>query len=267
MAKTVVGLIDNSSEAERTLEELLGSGFDRGDIGIISPEIGKEAAAALAGGSRGIVYGGLGGMLLGAVALAIPGIGPVMAAGPALPLLGAVFGAIAGGLVGGITGKGIPEADAHFYAEGVRRGATLIIVNAKDDELAQRALEIMKRHGAVELDQRAEQWAKQGWNRRFTESEPSRATAESAGSSSGITPADAPVQDVEAAEPVRPRAVSDRTASFAASPAFDLSAVRVYSFEIEIPEDVQAANESRYTGPERRFQNVPFSHSERRKVA
>ena len=289
MAQTVVGLIENASEAERTVEELLRSGFERKHIGIISPEIGKEAAAALAGGSRGMVYGGLGGMLLGAIALAIPGIGPVIAAGPVLPLLGAVFGAIAGGLIGGLTSKEIPETDAHFYAEGLRRGGTLIIISAENDGLAQSARETMKQHGAVEVQERVEQWAKKGWNRRFTECKAAHASASStapsgesqraqssatpaarasspttsAAHTGGVTPADARVQAVVKAEPVGARAASER---IAASPAFSLSAVRVYSFAIAMPEDAQAANRPAYTGLELRLQNKPFRHGERRRA-
>jgi hypothetical protein len=290
MAQTVVGLMENASQAEKTVEELLRSGFERKHIGIISPEIGREAAAALAGGSRGIVYGGLGGMLLGAIALAIPGIGPVIAAGPVLPLLGTVFGAIAGGLIGGLTSKEIPETDAHFYAEGLRRGGTLIIVSAKNDELAQRAREIMKQHGAAELDERVEQWAKSGWSRRFTDRESARAGASSAAPSGesqsapssatsaapasspttspahtgSVTPADAPVQEVAEAEEVGARAAPER---IAASPTFSLSAVRVYSFAIAMLENAHAANQPAYNGPERRFENKPFSHRERRRAA
>jgi hypothetical protein len=290
MAQTVVGLLENASEAERAVEELLRSGFERNHIGIISPEIGKQAAAALAGGSRGMLYGGLGGMLLGALALAIPGIGPIIAAGPVLPLLGAIFGAIAGGLVGGLTSKEIPEADAHFYAEGLRRGGTLIIISAENDELAQRAREIMKQHGAAELEERVEQWAKKGWNGRFTEGEAARASASSATASGesqraqssatsaarasspttsaahrgGVTPPDAPVQEVVKAARVGARAASER---IAASRAFSLSAVRVYSFAIAMPEDAQAANRPSYSGLERRLQSKPFRHGERRRAA
>ncbi len=290
MAQTVVGLMENATETEKTIEELLKSGFDRKHIGIISPEIGREAAAALAGGRRGIVHGGLGGLLLGAIALAIPGIGPVIAAGPVLPLLGTVFGAIAGGLIGGLTRKEIPEADAHFYAEGLRRGGTLIIVAAENDELAQRAREIMKQHGAAELDERVEQWAKSGWSRRFMErvaapagassaapagesqSAPSSATPAAPASSpttapahtGSVTPADAPVQEVVDAEPVGAGPAPER---IAAAPAISLSAVRVYSFAVVVPEDEQAANQPAYAGPERRFENKPFSHHDRRRAA
>jgi hypothetical protein len=62
--------------------------------------------------------------------------------------------------------EGVPEDEAHFYAEGVRRGGALVTVNAENDELAARAVEIMKRYGAVDIDQRAAEWREQGWNGR-----------------------------------------------------------------------------------------------------
>jgi hypothetical protein len=94
----------------------------------------------------------------------------VLVAGPALTLFaGTTLGMLAGGLIGGLTAKGIPEADAHFYAEGVRRGATLITVYAKTDELAQRALGILKKHGAMDIEQRAQEWKQRGWNGKFEE--------------------------------------------------------------------------------------------------
>jgi hypothetical protein len=78
-------------------------------------------------------------------------------------IAGAGIGATAGGLISGLTRLGVPEDDANYYAEGVRRGGTLISVDASD-ERAERAVAIMKQHGAVEIDKRAAEWRDEGWS-------------------------------------------------------------------------------------------------------
>jgi uncharacterized protein (TIGR02271 family) len=116
------------------------------------------------GAGTGAAIGGLAGLLLSLTALAIPGIGPVVAAGPLAAIIaGAGIGATAGGLISGLTRLGVPEDDANYYAEGVRRGGTLISVDAADDK-AENAVAIMKRHGAVEIDKRAAEWRNDGWS-------------------------------------------------------------------------------------------------------
>lgn len=289
MAKTVIGLIGDKDEAQKVIDELLQNGFDRKQIGIIKSELMRETDAALTGASRGMVYGGLAGLLVGAVALAVPGIGPALAVGPVLPLLGATFGAITGGLIGGLVSKGVPEEDAHVYAEGLRRGGTLITVNADSDALADRAVEIMKRHGAADMVQLADGWKKQGWSGRF---EPS---ARSAGAGAAATQGAANTAS-ETAAAQRP-AVAERTspmpAKAAAAPmamsasgtgeagvderVVVVSTVEVYDFVLENPEENQARstgrmhgsapNQPRYSGPERRSHNVPYAHAERRIAA
>jgi uncharacterized membrane protein len=163
MAKTVIGLMDNPSQAQRVVEELLQSGFDRGDIGIVVKDIREEGEAVFEGSFKGMAIGALAGMLLAATASMVPGLGLVLVAGP---MVGGAIGALAGGLASALMRQGVPEADAHFYAEGVRRGGALVTVNAQNDELAARALEIMKRHGAVDVEQRAAEWKRQGWSGR-----------------------------------------------------------------------------------------------------
>jgi hypothetical protein len=308
MAKTVVGLIDNSSEAQKVVDELLNSGFDRKHIGVISSEVLTEAASAIRGASAGIAIGGIAGMLLAAAAIAIPGIGPALVAGPALTLLaGTTIGALAGGLIGGLRSRGVPEDEAHFYAEGVSRGGTLITVNAENDELAARAVEIMKRHGAVDMEERVAEWKNQGWSGRYEDrgaaaraarkqrdAVPGGAAQPLAGSerqSAAAQPAD---QSVEArrSAPTRGTAEEPVEAERTSARAGDepgefepvaLSAVQVYSFVIEMPadEDLEpavgsatgmrrrdaAANQPKYSGPERRTGNAPYAGTERRHAA
>src|SRR5262245_53436597 len=146
--KTIVALYDDLNEARRVVEDLVNNGVDREDISLMAgdphgnyaselavPESTANEAAdgAAVGAVGGAVVGGLGGILLGLGALAIPGLGPVIAAGPIVAgLVGAGIGAAAGGLVGALVGWGVPEEEAAYYTEGVRRGATLVSVRSPD---------------------------------------------------------------------------------------------------------------------------------------
>jgi len=182
MAKTVIGLIDDIRAAQSVVKDLLASGIARDDIGFMAnekhagppgaeprPEDRAEAAGdALAGAGTGAAIGGVAGLALALAPLAIPGIGPILAAGPIIAALtGAGIGAVAGGLIGGLTGIGVPEEEAHYYAEALRRGGILITVAADSEAVAQTAVSVMKRHGAVDIDERATEWKKQGWKGRF----------------------------------------------------------------------------------------------------
>jgi uncharacterized protein (TIGR02271 family) len=109
------------------------------------------------------VLGGLGGLLVGLGALAIPGIGPVLAAGPLVSALaGAGIGAATGGLLGALVNAGIPEEHAGYYAEGVRRGGTLVTVQT-DDDMAQTAVDILNRFGPVDVNRRSAEWRSSNW--------------------------------------------------------------------------------------------------------
>ncbi len=187
MARTVVGLFDSTEEARDVVQELVDNGFSRNDISLVANDARGEyanyrsdgdgdteaAEGAATGAVSGGVFGGVLGLLVGVGALAIPGIGPVLAAGPlaaalgsagAGALIGAGTGAAAGGLLGGLLGAGIPEDDAEYFSEGVRRGGTLVVVRAPDDT-AQLASDIMNRHNVIDIDQRVEQWRGSGWSR------------------------------------------------------------------------------------------------------
>jgi uncharacterized protein (TIGR02271 family) len=198
MAKTVIGLFDNRGEARNVVQELLEGGFTKDDISVMSKELddnrqkvveyveedGHEQIEDMAkGAGTGAAIGGAAGLLLSLTSLAIPGIGPVLAAGPIAAIIaGAGIGATAGGLISGLTRLGVPDEDAKHYAEGLRRGGTLVSVNAPDEGAA-RAVAIMKRHGAVEIDKRAAEWRNDGWTGFDTNAAPSAATgAATAGS-------------------------------------------------------------------------------------
>lgn len=118
-----------------------------------------EDSNVVAGAGLGAAFGGLVGLLAGLGALVIPGIGPIVAAGPlASTLAGATVGAATGGLVGALSEIGVPEEEARHYAEAVRRGGTVIAVRAVDEHMVDRARVIMDRHGALNLRQRVVRW-------------------------------------------------------------------------------------------------------------
>lgn len=176
--KTIVGLYDDWSTARQVVEELSGSGFHRDHINLVvndanetharsldTADVNTAAEGAATGAVAGGALGGLGGLLLGLGALAIPGIGPVIAAGPiAAGLTGAAVGAATGGLIGALAGWGVPEDEAGFYAEGVRRGGTLVAVQADEHEV-DRAMKIMNRFNPVDIEKRTSQWRSSGWTR------------------------------------------------------------------------------------------------------
>ncbi|HEX2198363.1 MAG TPA: hypothetical protein VHG88_07065 [Burkholderiales bacterium] len=250
MAKTVVGMMDNLDEAQAVVRDLVSSGIRREDIGFMANEkqaipssaglnesegeAGDAASGALTGAGAGAAIGGLGGLLLSVAPLAIPGVGPIIAAGPiAAALAGAGIGALAGGLIGGLTRLGVPEDEAHYYAEGVRRGAILVTVAAGDQAQASRAVEIIKRHGAVDIDERATEWKRQGWKGRFE------------------------AQD-EATIPVTQEKQKSRRKQTAQD------SVRRTDFDVQRTGGTARGS---YKGPERRVNTTPWLGQERRRAA
>ena len=137
-----------------------GAGLTAATVERARDDDGSNAAA---GAVTGGVVGGAAGLAASLMGLAIPGIGPIIAAGPIVSLLtGAGVGAVAGGLIGGLTDMGVSRSDAEYYAEAVRRGGALVTVRA-DDARAERAAEIMRNHGAIDIERRAERWREYGW--------------------------------------------------------------------------------------------------------
>jgi hypothetical protein len=179
MAKTVAGLIDTFGEARELIDDLIDNGFPPDSIGIIAkePEEGSEVQAARekisdeqikgvkVGVGAGAAVGGLAGLLIGVGAFTVTGIGAVVAAGPiAAALAGVGLGAVTGGVYGAIRNLGVPEEEAEYYAEGVRRGGVLVTVET-DEGGIERAVNIMQSHGAVDINRRAEEWERSGWVR------------------------------------------------------------------------------------------------------
>jgi hypothetical protein len=178
--RTVVGLYDRFEDAHNAVQELRNQGFGGEDINFISRdakgdylrelqgvnpiETEKTAGGATAGVGIGAVLGGFAGLLAGLGALAIPGIGPVIAAGPIVSALaGAGLGAVSGGILGALVDMGIPKEHAHIYAEGVRRGGTLVTVRTEDQQV-DRVLGILNRFHPLDIEKHSQGWKQKNWS-------------------------------------------------------------------------------------------------------
>lgn len=173
--RTVSRLFDSYEQARQAVTDLEGAGIPASDISIVANNVDKShdrdgdgvddrAEGAGAGAGVGATLGGAAGLLTGLGILAIPGVGPVVAAGwLASTALGALAGGAAGGVIGALTQAGVDEEDAHVYAEGVRRGGTLVTVRA-DEDIALRADAILDRSG-VGASARRDAYREGGWSR------------------------------------------------------------------------------------------------------
>jgi hypothetical protein len=179
MTQTITGLFDHYADARRAVQDLEASGVAHRDISIVGHDKDGPAAEAAEdagkGAGIGAAVGGVGGLLAGLGLLAIPGIGPVVAAGwlaatAAGAAGGAIVGAAAGGLVGALTHAGVPEKDAHVYAEGVRRGGTLVTAKV-DEPLVPTARNILSDDRTVNVADRRQAYEAQGWS-KFDETAP-----------------------------------------------------------------------------------------------
>jgi uncharacterized membrane protein len=160
MSKTVIASFSQRDSAERAINDLRGKGFER-DISILAKDEkgGKGDAdkysARFTGGDpvtdgvgTGGVVGGLLGLAAGAGALAIPGIGPLVAAGP---IAGILSGAATGGIAGGLADYGIPKEKSRFFEEKIKQGDVLVMVRC-DDNKAQEASGVLTRYGGRDVE-------------------------------------------------------------------------------------------------------------------
>src|SRR5919107_162446 len=216
MAKTVVGLFDDRAAAQNAVRELTAEGFRGDEVSLVSKrpdgkgveveyveEDGHKQVEDMAkGAGTGAAIGAGAALLLSLTALSIPGIGPVLAAGPLAALIaGAGVGAAAGGLVKGLTRLGVEDDDANTYAEGLKRGGTLVTVNT-DNHHADLAVNLMRRLGAVEIDKRAAEWREGGWQ-GFAETETLRPHVTHDAHEGGARRADRSSEITAEHEPVR----------------------------------------------------------------
>jgi hypothetical protein len=161
--KAVFCIVKAEAQASRIVDDLKSAGFSNNDVSALFPDKEgtrdfahekktKAPEGAATGAGAGGLLGGTLGWLAGIGALAIPGVGPLIAAGPILGLLsGAAVGAATGGLAGALIGYGIPELEAKQYEGKVKGGNILLSVHADDGDEVSRAKEIFKKHGAEDI--------------------------------------------------------------------------------------------------------------------
>jgi len=166
LSRSVVGVFRSEEQAERAVSELRDKGFRDNEINIVAK--GREGRGGQGRGGRGEqgrgggygvedvsggvtaggAIGGLAGLLAGAGALAIPGVGPIVAAGP---IAAALSGAVTGGVAGGLLDFGIPEERGRQLEREVKEGRILALVKAGEEKVDE-AAEIFRRNGAVEVE-------------------------------------------------------------------------------------------------------------------
>jgi len=163
MKKSVIGIVETQIQAERIVEQLQQRGVPSGDISVLFPDKRgskdfahehhtKAPEGAVAGVSAGGVIGGTFGLLAGIGALAIPGVGPLIAAGPLMATLsGAAAGAAVGGIAGGLIGLGVPEFEAKSYEGKIKNGNILIAVHTDGGEAEGRAKQVYEANGAHDI--------------------------------------------------------------------------------------------------------------------
>ena len=174
MTVTISRLYDNYADAQRAVQSLENAGVPHSDISIVANNSdnwynsGKRVDAddveegAGKGAGIGAGVGGAAGLLAGLGLLAIPGLGPVVAAGwLAATAVGAAAGAATGGIVGALTEAGVSKEEAPLYAEGVRRGGTLVSARVPDADRVR--LDAILDQSAVNLQDRSAAWQKSGW--------------------------------------------------------------------------------------------------------
>jgi len=182
---TISRLYDDYNTAARVYNDLDAAGISTSDISIVANNsegwfdknarepgridtdgdgVDDRTEGAATGAGIGGAVGGLAGLLAGLGMLAIPGLGPVVAAGWLVSTAAlAITGGAAGGLIGSLTQHGVSEDEANAYAEGVRRGGTLVTARVNDPDVAR--VEAIMDRSAVNIRDRARMWEKSGWTR------------------------------------------------------------------------------------------------------
>ena len=179
MTTTISRLYNNHTDAKRAVSDLEAAGVPHSEISIVANNsdnwfssgkkvdrdgdgVDDRAEGAGKGAGVGAGVGGAAGLLAGLGLLAIPGLGPVVAAGwLAATAVGAAAGAATGGVIGALTQAGVSKEDAEVYAEGVRRGGTLVTARVAEADRAR--LDGILNRSAVNLQTRRAAWQKSGW--------------------------------------------------------------------------------------------------------
>jgi hypothetical protein len=159
----VFGIYTSGEHAERAVDNLIAAGFPSAAISVLLPDTRstkefahhkdtKAPEGATAGVTTGGAIGGTLGVLAGIGALAIPGVGPLIAAGPIMAgLAGLGIGGAVGGIVGALVGMGIPEYEAKRYEGHVKNGGTLLSVHCDTSDQVARAKDLLKSSGATDI--------------------------------------------------------------------------------------------------------------------
>ena len=183
MSRTITRLFDDYSDAKTAVAELERIGVPHGDLSIVANNAHgnhdvtdvNEHGDVSRGASTGAAIGGVGGLLAGLGLLAIPGLGPIVAAGwlastAAGAAIGGIGGAATGSLVGGLKNAGHSEDEANVYSEGVRRGGTLVSAKVADELVGQVEAALDGNRG-VSASVRGEDYRRAGWS-KFDEGAP-----------------------------------------------------------------------------------------------
>jgi hypothetical protein len=164
----VFGIYKSGEHAERAVDTIIAAGFPSANISVLLPDSAstrdfahtkdtKAPEGTTAGVTAGGVIGGTLGVLAGVGALAIPGVGPFIAAGPIMAgLAGLGVGGAVGGLVGALVGMGIPEYEAKRYEGQVKGGGTLLSVHCDTSDQVSRAKDLLKATGATDISSTGE---------------------------------------------------------------------------------------------------------------
>lgn len=185
MTYTVFATYDNIKSGHKAIADLIGLGFHAKDIGVAVYDVKNDEISLSAdvnseeGAVTGATFGTFLGAVFGLVSITIPGVGPIIAAGPLTAALGALTGAGIGAASGAITGGlaaaflnlGVSEDDAHYYAESLRRGMVLVMVQVYEGA-TDVAMRTLLKHKPVDIDQRVGEWSAEGWERFDPELEP-----------------------------------------------------------------------------------------------
>src|SRR6202795_4966023 len=164
----VFGIYQKAKQAERTVDDLLAAGFSNDDISVLLPDnegtkdfahdkSTKAPEGTTAGVTTGGIIGGTLGLLAGIGVLAIPGVGPFIAAGPIMgALAGLGAGGVVGGLIGALVGIGIPEYEAQRYEGRIKEGGVLLSVHCDTSEEIASAKDVLKHTGAQDISSAGE---------------------------------------------------------------------------------------------------------------
>ena len=168
MAKAIAGFFHTQADGERAQKALFDAGFTQDEVSYLAGDTRghqtpKVGPALMNTGSESeavsdAFVGGAVGLAAGVIAVALPGIGPLLAAGPLAGwIAGLTAGAVTGGAIGLLKDYGVSEEQAEFYAEGVRRGGSLVTVHGVDEDREKVARELLNTAGAIEVEELADE--------------------------------------------------------------------------------------------------------------